>query len=294
MTRPSETACLIDDQGDIWDPSSQLLRRRFHLDDVQGEVATRLVETAGCISVDIFRRAIRLIFDARNVSPVTVGGLMYFLHDQHLHQSPGRVFVLKNMGADVGTANAGPGGPVVEIFRSLSQAMNRLQFLADDQGVSNRRRFVATAIDPARARYHREFSRLLTCWRNSSGQFDGATIMPILRYEFADRYLLMKKTTCPGGFCIVDAGAGLRIPDPQFTQRMPGTHVSGFPDHRYAAWVSATFAKVINSNLPDYSDVSARIFWPDTGMVQRNYRRMLLPWSDSGGRCILLSVNRPL
>ena len=151
MTRPSETACLIDDQGDIWDPSSQLLRRRFHLDDVQGDVATRLVETAGCISVDISRRAIRMIFDARNVSPVAIGGLMYFLHDQCLHQPHGRAFVLKNISADVDTVRASRGGHVVEIFRSLSQAMNRLQFLVDDQGSANPRRFVATAIDPARA-----------------------------------------------------------------------------------------------------------------------------------------------
>lgn len=290
MTRISDTACLIDDQGYIWDPRSQLLRRRFRLHDIRGDVATRLVQTAGCISVDVSPRAIRMHFDARNVSRVAIGGLLYFLHDHRLHLSADRVFVL----TDIGKAGAGIRGRVVEVFRTLGQAMNRLQFLADDQGMANSYRFTAIAIDPQRARYHREFSRLLTCWRTSSGHFDGATIMPLLRYEFADRYLLMEQTPRPNGFRVLEAGAGLRIPDPHFTHRMPGTHISGFPDHRYAAWVTATYAAVSTADQPDYSDVSAQIFWPDSGLVQRNYRRMLLPWRASDGRRFLLSVNRPL
>ena len=279
MTGHRQTACLIDETGRVLDVRPQ---------GAQATPGPGLSPSTGGITVAIAARSVHLAFDPESVSPVAVGGLLYFLHDLGLHRQTGLMFCLAVRG------RTGPTRPVVELFPSLAQTVNRLQFLAEDRNPASHQRFSAAAIDLARARTHRTFARLLACWRDGRGTFDAATVMPLLRRDVSDRYCLLEPAPEYGDFRIVDAGGGLRIPDPQFIARMPGSGLSGFPDFRYVSWLTETYNKVLRSNEPDYGDIVARIFWPGTGVVARRYRRLLLPWSTADGRRLLLSVNCPL
>ena len=279
MTGHRQTACLIDERGRV------LEARPFSVPPTLDQGAS---QSPGCIKVAIASRTVHLAFDPGSVSPMAVGGLLYFLHDRGLHRHPGLMFCLSS------GAGAGTNGSVVEIFPTLAQAVNRLQFLAEDRNPATHQRFTVDAIDLARARTHRNFARLLGCWRDHAGTFDTAAVMPLLRFDFADRYCLFEPAPERDDFRIVDAGGGLRIPDPHFPVRLPGSGLSGFPDFRYVSWLTETYNKVLRSNEPDYGDIAARIFWPGTGLVTRRYRRLLLPWSAAEGRRLLLSVNRPL
>ncbi len=278
-------ATLIDDKGRAWDARSPLLRAQFGLSDSLGDITIRLIQIAGCIRIDAGKRAVHIAFNPKTVSPVAIGGLLYFVHDQHLHKHHDLVFCLSLL-EDVATT-----ARVVEIYTSIKSAANRLQFLSEEHRRGKQKRFESKLLALDRAERIPGFSHLLEAWRKSDAAYDQKTIMPILNSALRDRYCLIGPSYRGNGFAIVEMGSGYRIPLPDFATRTPGLELSAIPDAGYADWLAATYSRVMKLGRPLFEDVAAHIFFPDTGLVQRRYKRLLLPWLGQSGQRLLLSVS---
>ena len=308
MTGQTSTARLIDGQGRIWDARSSLLAHAFQLNDQCGDVILQLVDTEGCIHLDLTARRVNVAFNPRTLSPVALCGLLYFLHDHRLHGNPNLAVCLTILGGaapnpdpDAGT-DKGPGkgqssrrnSRLVELYRSIGLAANRIQFLIGESQPATLQRFVAQprAFNPfARSGY---FAPLLKLWRTSSGHYDRDALRPVLRQNLKDRFCLIEYLPSRQNFQIAEIGSGLRIPTPRFTSQLAGAALAGFPDDRYVNWLRTSFSKVANTGDAGFEDISAKIFWPETGLVERNYTRLLLPWTTADNRKLILSANRPM
>ena len=282
---PQPKACLIDNTGRVWDTRSRQLRDQFGLEDAIGDIATLLVKTAGCIRIDAVKRAVHISFNPKTVSPVAIGGLMYYLHDQRLHRHPNVVFCLSILEGEASTAR------VVEVYASIKQAANRLQFLSEEHRHSDQKRFQAHRLSLKFAERSFGLSRVLEAWRAQAAVYETNIIKPILSGDLNNRYCLIGQSHRGCGFTFLEMGSGYRIPFPDYDKRVIGKDLNAIPDTLYAEWLSETYSEVMQKGEPRLEEIAVHIFFPDTGLIARRYRRLLLPWLDKAGRRLLLSVN---
>ncbi len=111
-----------------------------------------------------------------------------------------------------------------------------------------------------------------------------------LRVETAGRYWIHEKIPHRRSFAITEAGPSLRIPDPNYTTQLRGTDITALPDAGYGRWVLQDFMRAAQTGQPTYDEISAHMFWPETGVIERRYRRLLLPWLNAKGRVVLTSA----
>ena len=168
-----QKACLIDAKGRVWDTHCPELRAQFGLADVAGDVTTTLVQTAGCIRIDANKRAVHIAFNPKTVSPVAIGGMMYFLHDQHLHRLP-EIFYCLSILEDQASSSR-----VVEVYATIKQAANRLQFLSEEHRLSHQNRFKSRPLPLAAAKQDRGLSQLLDAWHTTHARYDANILVPI-------------------------------------------------------------------------------------------------------------------
>jgi hypothetical protein len=278
-------ATLIDDMGRAWDAQCPSLRAKFGLAHDVGDVTIALIQMAGCIRIDAGKRAVHIAFNPKTVSPVAIGGLLYFVHDQHLHTHPNLVFCLSLLDDVATTAR------VVEVYTSIKHAANRLQFLSEEHRLNRQKRFVSKLVPLSSAEQIPGFSHVLEVWRASNASYDQNTIRPILNSHLGNRYCLIGPSQRGSGFTFLEMGTGYRIPLPDYAKRANGLELNAIPDARYADWLSATYALVMKMGRPRFEDIAVHIFFADTGLVQRRYKRLLLPWLGEAGERLLLSTS---
>lgn len=281
------TACLIDDKARVWDAGCASLRALCGLGVPIGDTAHFLVQTAGFIRVEIAKRAVHIAFNPHCVTPLAISGLTAFLDRYRSDNGPDVVFCL-SVRDDIATP-----GRVVEIFGSSRQILNRLQFITREVGMPDDERFARRSLSIAEAARDRCLARFLETWRLENGAFNPDAVTPILRSELDGRYWLFERTPERRSYAIGEVGPALRIPDPHFSARLRGTDVNALPDTSCARWLSKTLDEVRRTGRPLYDEVSAHIFWPETGIVARRYRRLMVPWVNLSGRVIITSIIRP-
>jgi hypothetical protein len=278
-------ATLIDDKGRAWDAQCPSLRAQFGLADNVGDITIALIQMSGCIRIDAGKRAVHIAFNPKTVSPVAIGGLLYFVHDQHLHKHPDVVFCLSLLD-DVATS-----ARVVEVYTSIKLAANRLQFLSEEHRLGSQKRFVSKLMPIGIAEQIAGFSHLLEVWRGSNAAYDPTAITPILSAHLGNRYCLIGPSQRGNGFTFLEMGTGYRIPLPDYAKRASGLELSAIPDARYGDWLSSTYALVMKTGRPRFEDITVHVFFADTGLVERRHKRLLLPWLGEAGQRLLLSVS---
>ena len=269
-------ACWIDAHGRVSEAA------RNH------SVAAVSGSAGGCIRIDAIDRVVHIAVSAKAVSPSALAGMMYFLHDYTADYHPNATFCLTDL------TSADATGAVVEVFGSIKQTCNRVQFLVDEQSGRQNNRFVSRSLPLSSASRIPVLARVLDAWKTQKGAFNDTILRPILADELEGRYCVLERSKRRSGFAIIEIGAGLHIPYERFTQRFIGADLSSFPDGAYANWLTIAYRNVMDKGAPRYDEISAHIFYPDTGLVARRYRRLLIPWLSGDGRQLLLSINRPL
>ena len=218
---------------------------------------------------------------------MAIGGLTTFLHRHRSDNEADAVFCL-SIREDIAAPRR-----IVEIFGSSRQILNRLQFITREIGAPDDERFARRSLSIADATRDHCLARFLKTWRRENGAFNPDAVNPILRSELDGRYWLYERTPERHSYSIVEVGAALRIPDPHFSARLRGTDVNALPDTSCARWLSKALDEVRRTGRPLYDEVSAHIFWPETGIVARRYRRLMVPWVNLTGRVVITSIIRP-
>lgn len=290
------TACLIDDEGQAWDAASsaaaERLRARFAIAGETRVTAPYGPRTSGCLWIERTPRLVRIIFNPETVRPAALAradALLRKARPGFASQTAFCLCLIDSRTSDV---------LVSEIYASLDQCLNRLKFLIGENGAdgdpSYADRFDAKMLTLALARKTPPLERLLEFWHVQQGVVDVEAILPVWRSELEDRFTLLEKMPQQRGYAIIEIGKALRISWHAFVPRLNGAGLLGMPDARYARWASEPFDGILASGRPIFQQVTALMFWPDTGFVERRYRRLLVPWIDTAGRRLILSVNRPL
>lgn len=290
------TACLIDDQGHAWDTVSSeaasRLRSHFELTGSGEVVAPYGPRTRGCLWIDLGKRFVRIALNPETVGPAAVAEADALLRNPKLTFESRTAFCLgliDDQSADV---------RLTEIYASLAQSLNRLKFLVNEGAVERETtyddRFEAKPLTLALARRTPMLRHLIETWRMGEREVDLEEALPRWRDELEERFTLLEQLSQGCGYGIIEIGKALRIPWHAYVPRLNGAGLLGMPDARYARWASRPYDAVLASGKPRFEEIAALMFWPNTGLVERRYRRLLLPWLDKAGRRLILSVNRPL
>ncbi len=289
-------ACLIDDLGQPWDTAQpaevERLRARFDIAANTSVPVPYGTRTSGCIWIERTPRLVRITFNPETVRPaaaVKAGALLRGARPDFPTRTAFCLALIDSRISDV---------LVSEIYASLEQCLNRLTFLigesAADGQLNYTDRFEAKSLKLALARKTPPFARLLESWRERQGVVDLEATLPVWRTELEDRFTLLEKLPLDRGYAFIEMGKALRISWQSFAPRLNGAGLLGMPDARYARWASEPYDGILASGRPIYQQVTALMFWPDTGFVERRYRRLLVPWIDTTGRRLMLSASRPL
>lgn len=290
------TACLVDDEGRAWDiatsePAPEL-RSRFEFDEPGPAGAHYSPRTSGCVWIDHGARFVRIAFNPKSVRPAAIAKSSLLLRNPNLAFENKTAFCLTLIDGQHSNVR------LTEIYASLDQSLNRMEFLRGEDGTledaSFSDRFELKTLTLAHARQTPSLARLLDDWKNRQRVVDVQTTLPLWREEFEDRYSLLAQLPQGRGYSIIEIGNALRIPWKSYALRLNGAELNGMPDARYARWVSKAYDAVLASGAPDFQQITALTFWPSTGLIERRYRRLLVPWIDTTGRRLILSVNRPL
>jgi hypothetical protein len=271
---------LIDDRGAWWDAGARELRKSLHLEDVQGDVRTVLINNLGFVGVSFRDSSVIVWFRPRTVSKTALVALLYWL-TPHAYERICLSFALDGQQQQY------------EIFSSACAAMRRMEALIELEGASSKRpRFIARR--GALSALGREFSVVFDHWRAVGGIFNGDEYHPLLTRFASDRYILFEP--CPRGphFNIVRAGKGLHIPDKPSHDALGGSRLENLADRAYGEWTARFYRAALTSQQPQYDHVRALIRWPRTGGVERRYSRLILPCRTKVGRHLLLGISGAL
>ena len=273
---PNAKACLIDDGGRLWDV-------RPHRATAATQRDLR-VETCRCIRLDARNQTITILVAPQAVSPVAISRMVEVLHNR-AQRTPGQPVFCVSLLKPSGAAPA-----VVELYRCVKHVVNRLVFLAREADSRDDQRFIRRSLSMSRTGQDRSVTRLLAEWRRENGHYRPDVFEPVLRTETAGRYWIHEKIPHRRSFTIAEAGPSLRIPHPQYPTFLRGTDIAALPDAGYGKWVLQDFNRAAQTGQPTYDEISAHMFWPETGLIERRYRRLLLPWLNAKGRVVLTSA----
>jgi hypothetical protein len=209
------------------------------------------------------------------VSPVAFASLLYWLSDE----PPDRI-CLAILGQQLGH----------EVHGSLKQVIERMARLIEQQQ-GQQPLFTARALSAAALAEDSRFRWLLTNWERSNKRLYWSSFSKEIDRRFAGRFVALQPGKEISELVIERVGTGLRIPDHKWRDSARGTRLADLPDRSYGRWVSKAYLDVLRRGRPRFDDVSAKIYWPQSGRLHCEYRRLILPWIDADGRPLLLSAS---
>jgi hypothetical protein len=239
--------------------------------------ALQVIKNLGFIGAKRWRGSAIVTFRPRTVSPIAFASLLYWLGDN----PPARVCL-----AILGDR------PRHEMHGSVKQLRIRMgQLIEQQQG--QQPLFVARSRSLAAVSPHSPFRWLLTNWERSNKRLSWQSLSEQADHSFDGRFCVLRPGKEHSEFVIERLGSGLRIPDHEWRASARGTRLADMPDRSYGRWLSEAFFSLLHWGRPQLHDISAKIYWPQSGRIHCEYRRLFLPCIDADGRPWLLSVSSP-
>ncbi len=269
--------CIIDDRGRIWASASAQLRALYHLSGDNATVEAALTRLVGCIAMRHMRQGLTVELHPRIVSGRALAQLLYYLSD---HQ-PRRVSLVVG-DAKLATVYWSVGAAVTALGQLVRTAQH------DPSGSCTLSDLAVELIDEDTA-----LGQLLRRRNETAADFSLELFGRLLEQGLGGRWIALK----PAGaddMRVVGCGTGFGIPTPDACRSLAGAMLSSLPDQRFASWLASSYANPMQARRPTYQLVRTVAYWPDAGVVESEYARLVVPVSDSDGSELLLSVSRRL
>jgi hypothetical protein len=268
---------VFDDQGKAWPADSLEFRQRLLFPENRTDFVPQVVQRLGFISAVRRRTGATVTFRPRRASPVALASLLYWLSDE----PPERICLailddrLRH-----------------ELYGSLKLAIERMHRLIEAHQEEERPPFTARGLSPSAASDDLPFRWLLTNWERSDKHLSLQNLSGQVDHLFDGRFCAARPGQEPAELVFERLGSGLPVPDPEWRESAHGTRVIDMPDRSYGRWVSQAYLSVLCTGRPEFDDVSAHVYWPQSGRLHCEYRRLILPCVDADGHPYLLSVSR--
>jgi len=264
---------LIDDHGFTWRSNSFELRQRLFCTKYNGDFQADVVRNLGFISVHRLNTRTNITLNLETVSAAALAGCFYWLGD-----NPQKSVVIQLVG------NALP----LIIAQSSNDAISRLVRITAKKILQER--LHSKEVSPANLESGSPLLNLLRRWAESGSQTCVESLTPYVKQALEERYFVVKRTGSRE--LIFDTlGSGLKVPDKNWLSIAKGQTVESQPDKECWAWAAERHHLVLDTQSPSLTDIGADIYWPNSGWVNRIYRRLLLPCRAVDGAEVLLSVN---
>jgi hypothetical protein len=268
---------IFDNQGKVLQADSLELRRSLFYPENEPDFALQLLKNLGFIGAERRGESAVVTFRPQTMSPVAVASLLYWLSDDPPDRI--RLAILDDR-------------PSNEEYGSFEQVLERLHHLVERRQEQEQPLFTARALSPEAVSEGSPFRWVLARWEQSNKRLCPRTFSEEVDRWFEGRFWVFRPGKVPSELVIEHVGTGLRIPDNlwhAFAAR--GTRLADIPDPSYGRWVSEAYLSVLRTGRPELDDVTAKIYWPHSGRVRYEYRRLILPCIDSDGHPFLLGAS---
>ncbi len=267
---------IIDERGTFWDVNSSALRRQYHLNDDNRTVERLLVRLVGCIALRTHGRALVAEFEPRIVSDSALAQLYYYLSDTR--RAP--IFALS------ASEN------VTKMFPSFGDALKGISAMVARTRAPDGGQCCIADLEVDLIDRYSDLGELLRYRDETRARFDMERYRTLLDMRLSGRWLVLEESGTGGDFKVLDCGTGFGIPTPEACRNMVGATLSGLPDQNFARWLSNSYEQSISSSQPVYQSARTVAFWPDAGVVESEYVRLVLPLTASDGKSLLLTTSR--
>ena len=265
---------IFDDRGNFVAVDSYALRSMLPSLQYNGDLARDLARNLGFIAISPRGAWTQIRLRPQVVSDVAFANLMYWLADNQ----PSHIVI-----------DAMDGSTVAPIFSETKGALAHLIELFSEKSGGRVRKEAALSI--AKLPSGCNLRGLLAVWADG-GQRDIEQLLRYSKKNLLSRHFVIKAA---GGDLIFDSiGEGVKVPKREWQNEALGRSITAQADTDYWSWVAARQQMVLVSGEPFVSDVQADIYWPDSGWVTRDYRRIILPCASKDGtaRLFIASSNR--
>jgi hypothetical protein len=270
---------IFDDQGRGWQADSIELRRSLFYPENEPDFILQLVKNFGFIGAERQGECAVVTFCPSTVSPVAVTSLLYWLSDDLPERI--RLAILDDR-------------PSHEEYESFEQVLERLHRLLEARQEQEQEQplFAARTLSPHAVSEGSPFRWLLARWERSNKRLSPRSFSKDVDRWFEGRFCVFRPGKVPSELVIERVGTGLRIPDDQWHAfAAPGRRLADIPDASYGRWVSEAYLSVLRTGPPQLDDVAAKIYWPHSGRVRYESRRLILPCLDADGHPFLLGAS---
>jgi len=261
------SAFLIDDQGRLWHADSPEIGPSRDGPQRARESGRHARSPRGAVQVTRAGRCYRIRFRPAEASEAAVAALAYHIADDR----PARVILSWYDGVWHET-----------LFSEWSRALARLFELSAGARRPRRDTFRHKR-RPIRAVFrHPPLARLLARWRSLRPHFDLPSLEPLLRNDLWGRYIILEAG--PDGLHLTFRafGSGFFSYNETWVRTAPGLRLQDVPDYDYGAWVAEAYRAALAADAPRLDDVDAVVAVPRVGAMRFRYRRLILPFRESG------------
>lgn len=266
---------LIDDRGELWSETSNVIRTSFASAYADDGFSTYLVKNLGFIAIDIFGNSCQVRVRPALVSQDAFEALIkwlshntydrlalgYFQDDWHLelHATPDllahRLLKLINQ-------------------RQLDRPTD---FMAEYRGLE--------ALDD-----QPELQNLVQNWSKLAGELGSEAASRHLKKLTNGRYMIVTHSRENGRFTISEVGGGYVAYSKNWSREARGIPLERQPDREYGRFAVDGYRKSLEATEPYIDDVDAIITTAKYGRYRVRYRRLIIPGAKTdAGDDVLLS-----
>jgi hypothetical protein len=271
--KPMQVGVIFDDQGNEWGFRSIELRRRLYCLKYQGNFEADMVRNLGFISIVVMGSTSVISLNSDNAAPAAIGACCYWISDK-----PQKRVLIQFVGENNKSI----------LTHSKSEAVRHISRETARRLLG--RRLIASDVSPTMLEPRSPAWMLLDRWSEMGTETPVAVLLPLVEELMAARYFMVKRTEIHDlVFDVV--GSGLQVPDKDWHKSAVGRTVESQPDKECWEWAARNHHSVLDVGAPKVTDITAEIYWPESGWVQRSYRRLLMPCISADGMAGVLSTN---
>lgn len=264
---------LFDDQGQIWDGASVILRRGFDTPFSGGEFTAYAVRNLGFIAVDLFGRSCQIRLRPVRVSQKALVSLVEWIAKRPFERMSAAWFDSEWR---------------YEIFPTLRQGLDRLTALIRKAHMPKEKDFIAKPLTRHDSNRSLALVELMGRWQELSGPDRCRELEGLIRRALGDRYVFVQKDTSSSRLVFREFGDGLFDHIKPWRVGAVGQPIDEMPDRHYGRWVADSYLETLFSGQPHVDNVDAIVNWPHRGRSRLRYKRLIVPLALSSAQPLLL------
>lgn len=266
---------LIDDRGELWPESSNVIKKSFASTGARDGVSAYLVKNLGFIAIDKFGASLQIRVRPAIVTQAAIETALNWLSRDNFE----RLLLAYYHDDDW----------QFELVREPTLMGHRLIQLVNLHQLKRPGDFIAAPSDVATLAHYPALQSLIDHWDKFSRELSPEGLTRIVRQLTRGRYVIVQRDTGSGRLVLAETGGGYRTHGRKWANDMRGAPVEDQQDAAYGRWIAQCYERALAQPGPTVHDVDAIVTTPQFGRYRLRYKRLMLAPRVSEGAPWLLS-----